>query len=106
MALDTKVKAVAVLDSVMNFLFGNPGAEVAPTVESVTQNGGIALMFEVKPKEGVRFGHRLIENRRYRNPKSTQPETDYVRVNGRRFVEMSMVVDAGTSTFEADGAAE
>ena len=99
--LDTKVKAVQILDMAFGFMFGG-GGNVKPTVESIVENGGLALMFEVKPMEGVRFRHSLIEDRRYRNPRSQSPADAYVRVKGRRSVEMSLLVEPGTTTAEGE----
>ena len=103
MHLDTKVKAVQIFNSVFEFLFGGVSdAPIEGTVESIVANGGLALLFEVKPMEGVRFKHTLIENRRYRNPRTTGAEDAYVRVMGRRTVSMDLQVEAGETVYEAE----
>ena len=103
MHLDTKVKAVQIFNSVFEFLFGGVSdAPIEGTVESIVANGGLALLFEVKPMEGVRFKHTLIENRRYRNPRTTGAEDAYVRVMGRRTVSMDLQVKAGETVYEAE----
>ena len=103
MQLDTKVKAVQIFNSVFEFLFGGVSdAPIEGTVESIVANGGLALLFEVKPMEGVRFKHTLIENRRYRNPRTTGAEDAYVRVMGRRSVSMDLQVEPGETVYEAE----
>ena len=103
MDLDTKVKAVQIFNSVFEFLFGGVSdAPIEGTVESIVANGGLALLFEVKPMEGVRFKHTLIENRRYRNPRTTGAKDAYVRVMGRRTVSMDLQVEAGETVYEAE----
>ena len=103
MHLDTKVKAVQIFNSVFEFLFGGVSdAPIEGTVESIVANGGLALLFEVKPMEGVRFKHTLIENRRYRNPRTTGAKDAYVRVMGRRTVSMDLQVEAGETVYEAE----
>ena len=103
MDLDTKVKAVQIFNSVFEFLFGGVSdAPIEGTVESIVANGGLALLFEVKPMEGVRFKHTLIENRRYRNPRTTGAKDAYVRVTGRRTVSMDLQVEAGETVYEAE----
>jgi hypothetical protein len=103
MHLDTKVKAVQIFNSVFEFLFGGVSdAPIEGTVESIVANGGLALLFEVKPMEGVRFKHTFIENRRYRNPRTTGAKDAYVRVMGRRTVSMDLQVEAGETVYEAE----
>lgn len=99
----TKAMASRIMESVFKFLIGDsPEASIEGTPESIIANGGLAVLFEAKLMEGVHFKHTVIENRRYRNPRSDSAENAYVRVQGRRSIGMTLTVDEGQTTYEAE----
>ena len=102
-AVPTKAMAARIMESVFKFLIGDsPEAEIEGTVESITKNGGLAVLFEAKLMEGVHFKHTVIGDRKYRNPRSQSPEDAYVRVQGRRSIGMNLQIDPGTTSYEAE----
>ncbi len=99
----TKVMAARIMESVFKFLIGDgPEAEIEGTIDAIVKNGGLAVLFEAKLMEGVHFKHTVIGDRKYRNPRSTTPEDAFVRVQGRRSIGMSLQIDPGTTTYEAE----
>ena len=103
MEVHNKVGTSNILDLVFQFLVGDSAdAAIEGTVESIVNNGGLAVLFEAKLREGVHFKHTVIGDRKYRNPRSDSADNAYVRVQGRRSIGMSLQIDPGTTTYEAE----